>query len=244
MDSASQWVSKMCRLFFADEYVRHTDGTPTASQMPHMESAFQAVQDALPKFENRVIEFLAEWLVAFLAPTRHVLETRSPHLSFMPFKEYWFRELYLGLKVTVSFDRTESYVRVIDGQVRCITPDFKPKDLHVAWNVQYVVVFVPAWIVPPIYHSFRRESVKSADSGSGTGVKSIRPTWFQDITATKGPPPGSTQGTPEPLHSLRLMIKEEVLIISDQPLFPAVAEIANDGYFLQKRGNVTDHASA
>ena len=36
-------------------------------------------------------------------------------------KEYWFRELYLGLKVTASFDRSESYTRIIDGQVRCIT---------------------------------------------------------------------------------------------------------------------------
>jgi hypothetical protein len=48
-----------------------------------MESAFQAVHDALPKLENKVIEFLAEWLVALFAPARHVLETRSPHLSFM-----------------------------------------------------------------------------------------------------------------------------------------------------------------
>ena len=39
----------------------------------------------------------------------------------MLLKEYWFRELYLGLKVTASFDRSESYTRVIDGQVRCIT---------------------------------------------------------------------------------------------------------------------------
>ena len=106
MDSASQWVSRMCRLFFADEYARHTDA-------PNMESAFQVVQNALPKLENRVIEFLAEWLVALLALAKHVLETRSPHLSFMLLKEYWFRELYLGLKVTASFDRTESYVRVI-----------------------------------------------------------------------------------------------------------------------------------
>ena len=28
MDSASQWVSGMCRLFFADDYIRHTEGTP------------------------------------------------------------------------------------------------------------------------------------------------------------------------------------------------------------------------
>ena len=144
----------------------------------------------------------------------------------MLLKDYWFRELYLSLKVTASFDRTESYVRVIDGQVRCITPDFKNQDLHVAWNVQYVVMFVPAWMIPPMYHSLRRESVKNTDSGSLTGVKSVRPTWFQDTTATRGPPPSAGQGTPEPMHGLRLMIKEEALIISDQPSFPAVAELA------------------
>ena len=55
----------------------------------------------------------------------------------------------LGLKVTASFDRSESYTRIIDGQVRCITPDFKPKDLQVAWNVQFITVFVPAWMIPP-----------------------------------------------------------------------------------------------
>ena len=37
----------------------------------------------------------------------------------MLLEEYWFREFFLGLKVTASFDSTESYVRVIDGQVRC-----------------------------------------------------------------------------------------------------------------------------
>ena len=69
-----------------------------------------------------MIEFLAEWMVTLLMPASHVLEVRAPHLSFMMLKEYWFGELYLGLKVTASFDRSESYTRVIDGQVRYITP--------------------------------------------------------------------------------------------------------------------------
>ena len=81
-------------------------------------------------------------------------------------------------------------------------------------------------MISPIYHSLRRESVKSTDSGSLTGVKSVRPTWFQDTTATRGPPPSAGQGTPEPMHGLRLMIKEEAMIISDQPSFLAVAELA------------------
>ena len=90
-----------------------------------------------------MIEFLAEWLVTFLIPATHVLEVRAPHLSFMFLKEYWFRELYLGLKVTASFDRSESYTRVIDGQVRCITPEIKPQNLQVIWNVRFIAVFVP-----------------------------------------------------------------------------------------------------
>ena len=88
-----------------------------------------------------MIDFLAEWLVTFLIPATHVLEVRAPHLSFMFLKEYWFRELYLGLKVTASFDRSESYTRVIDGQVRCITPEIKPQNLQVIWNVQFITVF-------------------------------------------------------------------------------------------------------
>ena len=144
MEKPSQWVSKMCRLFFADEYARRTVGIPTAAQVPDLEPAFRTAQAILPNLEARIIEFLSEWLVTFLMPAKHVLDTRAPHLSFMFSKEYWFRELFLGLKVTASFDRSESYTRIIDGQVRCITPDFKPKDLQVAWNVQFITIFVPA----------------------------------------------------------------------------------------------------
>ena len=160
MEKPSQWVSKMCRLFFADDYARRTVGVPTAAHGPEVESALQAVHSILPKLEARIIEFLSEWLVTFLMPAKHVLETRAPHLYFMFLKAYWFRELYLGLKVTASFDRSQSYTRIIDGQVWCITPDFKPKDLQIAWNVQFITVVAPAWMIPPIYHSLRRKASK------------------------------------------------------------------------------------
>ena len=88
-----QWVSKMCRLFFADEYARRTVGVPTTAQVPDMEPALQAVPNILPKLEART-----EWLVTFLIPAKHALDARAPHLYFMFLKEYWFRELYLGLK--------------------------------------------------------------------------------------------------------------------------------------------------
>ena len=119
-------------------------------------------------------------------------EGTSSFLLFL--KEYWFRELYLGLKVTASFDRSESYTRVIDGQVRCITPEIKPQNLQVIWNVQFITVFVPAWMIPPVYHSLRRESIKNASSASAIGVQSVRPTWFEDLAVSKGPTPQTDQG--------------------------------------------------
>ena len=85
MEKPSQWVSKLCRLYFADEYARRTVGVPSATHVPDIETALQG-----PKLEARMIEFLAEWLVTFLIPATHVLEVRAPHLSFMFLKEYWF----------------------------------------------------------------------------------------------------------------------------------------------------------
>ena len=143
-----------------------------------------------------MIEFLAEWLVTFLIPATHVLEVRAPHLSFMFLKEYWFRELYLRLKVTASFDRSESYTRVIDGQVRCITPEIKPQNLQVIWNVQFITVFVPAWMIPPVYHSLRRESIKNASSArrpdGSVGMALVLPAltdcrwWFESLLVHSG----------------------------------------------------------
>ena len=197
MEKPSQRVSKLCRLYFADEYARRTVGVPSATHVPDIETALKTVQKILPKLEARMIEFLAEWLVTFLIPATHVLEVRAPHLSFMFLKEYWFRELYLGLKVTASFDRSESYTRVIDGQVRCITPEIKPQNLQVIWNVQFITVFVPAWMIPPVYHSLRRESIKNASSASEIGVQSVRPTWFEDFAVPKGAAPQTDQGQPQ-----------------------------------------------
>jgi hypothetical protein len=57
-------------------------------------------------------------MVALLMPAKHILDTKSPHLAIMLVKEYWFREFYLGLKVTASFDRNESHQRTIDGQIK------------------------------------------------------------------------------------------------------------------------------
>ena len=68
---------------------------------------------AAASFELRIIEFFAEWSVA-LMPARHVLETRSPHLSFMLVEDS-FKEFYLGLNAA-SLDRTESFIKTIQSR--------------------------------------------------------------------------------------------------------------------------------
>ena len=63
MEKPSQWVSKLCRLYFADEYAKRTVGLPSAIHVPDIETALRAVEKILPKLEAKMIEFLAEWLV-------------------------------------------------------------------------------------------------------------------------------------------------------------------------------------
>ena len=105
--------------------------------------------------------------------------------------------------------------------------------LQVIWNVQFITVFVPAWMIPPVYHSLRRESIKNASSASAIGVQSVRPTWFEDIAVPKDTTPQPNQDPqgqqPQPLHGLKLVIKEEVLPMKDQPEFPSLELLAARG---------------
>ena len=95
----------------------------------------------------------------------HVLEVRAPHLSIMLLKEYWFRELFLGLKVTASFDRHESNLRA--GEMHHSRNQATEPAGHL--ERQFITVFVPAWMIPPVHHSLRRESIKNASSASAIG---------------------------------------------------------------------------
>ena len=80
MDSSSQWVSKMCRLFFfADEYARRTVGRPQPHSYQTWNQRSNLSKMPFPS-EPRIIEFLSEWLVTLLMPAKHVLETRSPQV--------------------------------------------------------------------------------------------------------------------------------------------------------------------
>ena len=92
----------MARLYFSEDCAKRTDRIPNKSRGPAVDAAINEVEAILLKLEARMIEFLAEWLVSLLMPAQGVLEVRAPHLSFMLQKQYWFREIYLGLKVTAS----------------------------------------------------------------------------------------------------------------------------------------------
>ena len=48
------------------------------------------------------------------------------------------------------FDRAESFSKTIEGQVRCITAEFKQTGVNVAWHISYINVLIPAWMVPPM----------------------------------------------------------------------------------------------
>jgi len=143
----------------------------------------------------------------------------------MLLKDYWFRELYLGLKVAASFDRDESFTKTIDGQIWCITPEYNSQGTNLAWNVSYINVFIPAWMVPPIYHSLRCEQIQTTESKN---PQSVRPTWFEDETVAREAATGSANNL-EPMHGLRLKIREDALPLRDPPQFEALAEVASSG---------------
>ena len=225
LEKPGQWVTKMARLYFAEECARKTDRIPTSTRCPAVEAALDETEKILLKLEARMIEFLAEWIVGLLMPAQSVL---GGHLIFpLCFKNSIVSGSSISAKVTASFGR---YTRVVDGQVRCITSDTTSQTLQVIWNVQFITAFVPAWMVPPIYHSIRREFIKAANQTGELGVRSIRPTWFEDDTSLHGQQPPASQDPPQELHGLKLVVKKEILPQDEQRHFPALAYLAENGF--------------
>ena len=80
--------------------------------------------------------------------------------------------------------------------------------------------------------SLRRESIKTTSSASPIGVQSVRPTWFEDTAprdTTSQQPQDPQKEQPQPLHGLKLVIKEEVLPATDQPQFQSLELLAGRG---------------
>ena len=58
-------------------------------------------------------------------------------------------------------------------------------------------------MIPPIYHSLRREAIKNAAHSHPYGVRSIRPTWFEDTKLSSQPTLGEQRAF-QPMHGLKL----------------------------------------
>ena len=69
------------------------------------------------------------------------------------------------------------------------------------------------------------------------GVKSVRPTWFEDPTIPQGSVTDSVQGPPESMHGLQLMIREDASPLREQPNFPALKELAQRGMLAPETWN-------
>ena len=105
---------------------------------------------------------------------------------------------------------------------RCITPEIKPQNLQIIWNVQFITVFVPAWMIPPVYHQ-EREFRQCNRCPVCPPHLVRRPRGAQRTYTSNGP------RQPQPLHGLKLAIKEEVLPMKDQLEFSALALLASRG---------------
>ena len=53
MEKPSQWVSKLCRLYFADKYAKRTVGLPSRRHVPDIAGTLRAVQAILPNSKSK-----------------------------------------------------------------------------------------------------------------------------------------------------------------------------------------------
>ena len=79
----------------------------------------------------------------------------------------------------------------------------------------------PSKMVPPIFHSVQRDTLKNPKQPGELGHRTVRRTWFEDDTSLHGQKPAPTQGPPQEMHGLKLMIREEIMPQDELPSFPA-----------------------
>ena len=244
MDSASQWVSRMRRLFFADEYTRHTEGTPSASQTPNMESAFQAVQNALPKLENRVIEFLQNGLWhcwhqqdMSLKPDRHT--SLSCCLRNTGSENYTWVSRWLH-PLTAPSLTYESLTDKSDASHRTSSP--KTSMLHGMSNtLSYSSLH--GWS-PPCTTAFAEKVSKARIPEAWQGSNPFVPPGSK----TQQPPGDLHQvqdkGPPNPCMAFVSWLKRKHWSPVTSPSSQQWQNWPNEDYSLQKHGNAIDRESA
>ena len=84
-------------------------------------------------------------------------------------------------------------------------------------------------MIPPVYHSLRRESIKNASSASEIGVQSVHPAWLKTSRCPKDLDLQRTKGSPNRCMALNWLSKKRALPLKEQPEFPALALLASRG---------------
>ena len=142
MEKPSQWVSKLCRLYFADEYARRTVGVPRQHTSQTSKQRSRRSRKS-PKAWGKN-EWIPGWMAGHLPDTSHTRIGSEDTSSF----------LYVPQRILVSriIPRLEGHgifwpIWIVHTshrcQVKCITPEIKPQNLQVILNVQFITVFVP-----------------------------------------------------------------------------------------------------
>ena len=142
MEKPSQWVSKLCRLYFADEYARRTVGVPR--QHTSQISKQRSRRSRNPPKAWGKNDWITGWMAGHLPDTSHTRIGSEGTSSF----------LYVPQRIRVSriIPRLEGHgifrpIWIVHTSHRwpgeMHHPEIKPQNLQVIWNLQFITVFVP-----------------------------------------------------------------------------------------------------
>ena len=96
--------------------------------------------------------FLAYHIVNALSPAKEVVMDIEPRLQFVFLPHYWFKNLWLEIGLAVAGGKEHYEKRPPTGLVKAApAPQQKDGVLVTQNDVERVEVFLPIWMVPPIY---------------------------------------------------------------------------------------------
>ena len=110
--------------------------------------------------------FLAYHIVDALSPAKEMVMDIEPRLQFVFLPHYWFKNLWLEIGLAVAGGKEYSEKRPPTGLVKAaLAPQQKDGVLVTQNDVERIEVFLPIWMVPPIYNHHNDLKV-SSPSGS------------------------------------------------------------------------------
>ena len=110
--------------------------------------------------------FLAYHIVKALSPAKEVVMDIEPRLQFVFLPHYWFKNLWLEIGLAVAGGKEHYEKRPPTGLVKAApAPQQKDGVLVTQNDVERIEVFLPIWMVPPIY-KHHNDLKMSGPSGS------------------------------------------------------------------------------